>query len=91
MKHHLENQAMPMTKQTSNQAMLKLFAKGKNYFKKKRISFLLVCVCLGMLVLFEYTCMSFYSDEDEEEEHRGVENLVSVVQDLLIAKTDDDE
>ena len=31
--------------------------------------------------------MSFYSDE----EHFGVENLVSVVQDLLIVKTDDDD
>lgn len=36
---------------------------------------------------FPSNCMSFYSDEDE---HLGVENLVSVVQDMLIVNSDDE-
>lgn len=85
MKLLLANQVMQTIKPTSNQVMQKLFEKGKH-----QLSFLHLRVCSShypIVLLFQCNCMSFYSDEED----LGVENLVSVVQDLLIAKTDDDD
>jgi len=62
--------------------MQKLSEKGKNLSL-----FIYTYICIRTII-FKYHCMSLCSDE---EEHVGVESLVSIVHDLWSAKNDDDD
>jgi len=75
----LTNQVMQMIKLTLNRVMQKLFEKGL-YFS------LSLCE-LESLQSFYSNCMLLYSDE----EHVGVDSLISIVHDLWSTNTNNDE
>ena len=66
------NQAMQMIKRILNQVMQKLFEKGIDI-----LVYLYIYICIP-IIIFKYNCMLLCSDE----EHVGVENLISIVHDL---------